>query len=245
MDLKDLVSASEKLGLTGDALRKWVEEEQARAREERAAERDARREQAEREERALVLAREKAALDEKILLLRLRLTEAEAGAGGRVEPAAVPDRVVPLKICPRSFMPPFDENRDDLDAYFRRFEVVAAGQDWPKDKWATALSMLLVGEAIKVFGRLSPADSLDYDKAKKALLQRFRYRPNGQPITLGRLSDHFTGHYVHPADARQIPWDVQRDVRRTIWRKGIEHPELIPPGVKTGYSDVLGRMQIQ
>ncbi|KAH7955985.1 hypothetical protein HPB52_005318 [Rhipicephalus sanguineus] len=78
MDLKDLVSASEKLGLTGDALRKWVEEEQARAREERAAERDARREQAEREERALVLAREKAALDEKILLLRLRLTEAEA-----------------------------------------------------------------------------------------------------------------------------------------------------------------------
>lgn len=72
-----------------------------------------------------------------------------------------------------------------------------------------------------------------------------RLRPNGQPITLGRLSDHFTGHYVHPADARQIPWDVQRDVRRTIWRKGIEHPELIPPGVKTGYSDVLGRMQIQ
>lgn len=76
-------------------------------------------------------------------------------------------------------MPLFDENRDDLNAYFKSFEVVAEGQDWPKDKWATALSTRLAGEALKVNGRLSSTGPLDYGKMKKALLQRIRLTADG------------------------------------------------------------------
>lgn len=52
-------------------------------------------------------------------------------------------------------------------------------QEWPRNKWATALSLCLSGEALKVFGRLSPVEALDYDKAKLALLQRFRFTAEG------------------------------------------------------------------
>ncbi|EEC03244.1 hypothetical protein IscW_ISCW001826, partial [Ixodes scapularis] len=76
-------------------------------------------------------------------------------------------------------MPSFDDQRDDLDAYLKRFEVLAMGQEWPRGKWATALSLCLVGEALKVFGRMSPDDSLDYEKVKMALLQLFRFTTEG------------------------------------------------------------------
>ncbi|KAH6925118.1 hypothetical protein HPB50_001030 [Hyalomma asiaticum] len=52
MDLEELISLGGKLALSGDALRAWIEEQSAREREELAEERDARREQAEREARA-------------------------------------------------------------------------------------------------------------------------------------------------------------------------------------------------
>ncbi|XP_054925300.1 uncharacterized protein [Dermacentor andersoni] len=84
-----------------------------------------------------------------------------------------------FSVNPHSLMPGFNESRDDLDAYLKRFESVATGQEWPRDKWATALSLCLSAEALKVFGRLSPEDSLDYDKAKLALLQRFRFTAEG------------------------------------------------------------------
>ncbi|XP_075526549.1 uncharacterized protein LOC142558281 [Dermacentor variabilis] len=90
-----------------------------------------------------------------------------------------PGGSAPFSVNPHSLMPGFNESRDDLDAYLKRFESVATGQEWPRDKWATALSLCLSGEALKVFGRLSPEDSLDYDKAKLALLQRFRFTAEG------------------------------------------------------------------
>lgn len=52
---------------------------------------------------------------------------------------------------------------------------MAIGQGWPTDKWVTALSLCLGGEALRVFGRLSPEDSLNNEKSKLALLQRFRF----------------------------------------------------------------------
>lgn len=84
MDLRELVSASEKLGLTGDALRQRVHEEQALAREARAAEREAEHEQAELE---------------RILLLRLRVIEAEAAMRRRAGPSDVTDRSALVQVC--------------------------------------------------------------------------------------------------------------------------------------------------
>uniref|UniRef100_L7M5Y6 CCHC-type domain-containing protein n=1 Tax=Rhipicephalus pulchellus TaxID=72859 RepID=L7M5Y6_RHIPC len=83
------------------------------------------------------------------------------------------------RICPRKFMAPFDESRDDLDAYLHRFERFARGQGWERREWATALSLCLGGEALSVFGRMPADDSMNYDKVKKTLLQRFRLTAEG------------------------------------------------------------------
>ncbi|XP_077499788.1 uncharacterized protein LOC144110628 isoform X1 [Amblyomma americanum] len=85
----------------------------------------------------------------------------------------------PARVCPRKLMAPFYDKRDDLDAYLQRFERIALGQGWERSEWATALSMCLVGEALNVFGRMPAADSMDYEKVKKALLQRFRLTAEG------------------------------------------------------------------
>ncbi|CAN7999983.1 unnamed protein product [Ixodes pacificus] len=77
------------------------------------------------------------------------------------------------------WLPAFDEGRDDLDAYLLRFERLATWQRWPRERWATALSVCLTGEALGVFSRLTPDDSVVYDKVKKALLQRFRLTAEG------------------------------------------------------------------
>uniref|UniRef100_A0A6B0V0I4 Putative tick transposon n=1 Tax=Ixodes ricinus TaxID=34613 RepID=A0A6B0V0I4_IXORI len=60
-----------------------------------------------------------------------------------------------------------------------RFERLASGQMWPREHWATALSVCLAGEALRVFSRLTPEDSVEYDNVKKALLQRFRLTADG------------------------------------------------------------------
>ncbi|CAN7980020.1 unnamed protein product, partial [Ixodes pacificus] len=80
---------------------------------------------------------------------------------------------------PQRWLPAFDEGRDGLDAYLLRFERLATGQRWPREQWATALSVCLTGEALGVFSRLTPDDSVVYDKVKKALLQRFRLTAEG------------------------------------------------------------------
>ncbi|KAH6930645.1 hypothetical protein HPB50_015942 [Hyalomma asiaticum] len=80
LDLDELTIIGEKIGLSGDALRAWLDEEKAK-------EREARREEAEREARAreteLTLAREIAAIEERNSLLRVRLLEAQNAARAR------------------------------------------------------------------------------------------------------------------------------------------------------------------
>nr|XP_050030043.1 uncharacterized protein LOC126526137 [Dermacentor andersoni] len=200
---RDLLALAERMGLEGAELRARLNEQEERAREERAAEREERA--AAREERAAEreAKRQELVLEEKNLQLRLKVAEAEGNRGEtsqrqleleertlqlRLQMAATdaartadrgPGGSAPFSVNPHSLMPGFNESRDDLDAYLKRFESVATGQEWPRDKWATALSLCLSGEALKVFGRLSPEDSLDYDKAKLALLQRFRFTAEG------------------------------------------------------------------
>lgn len=143
MDLKDIVEVGKALGLQADELKVWAEEKYAREQEERAAERLATRDKAEREER--------------VLQLRIRLAETAAAATTtEASEGHGSGRMNSAHLCPRKLIPPFDERRDDLDAYLKRFECIAGGEEWPEAKWATALSMCLTGEALKLYGRLSP-----------------------------------------------------------------------------------------
>ncbi|KAL3180436.1 hypothetical protein MRX96_008997 [Rhipicephalus microplus] len=82
MNSGDLTSASEKLGLTVEELRKWLEEEEVLDREEREAELEAEQKQAERDECArkeeMEWAREKAALNEHARKQKLELARVKA-----------------------------------------------------------------------------------------------------------------------------------------------------------------------
>ncbi|XP_040077970.2 uncharacterized protein LOC120849798 [Ixodes scapularis] len=96
---------------------------------------------------------------------------------------------------PHKLIPPFNDKRDDLDAFLQRFERVASSQNWPPAKWALSLSLCLTGEALTVVGRMTPEESLDYAKVKLSLLQRFRYTTEGyrEKFRDGKPEDAETG----------------------------------------------------
>ncbi|KAK3889812.1 hypothetical protein Pcinc_006208 [Petrolisthes cinctipes] len=76
-------------------------------------------------------------------------------------------------------LPYFDESKDDMDSYFRRFEMFATTAKWGKDSWAILLSSYLQGSSLEVYGRLSEADATNYDKLKYALMDRFECTEEG------------------------------------------------------------------
>lgn len=181
MDLEKLMTLASSLGLTKEEMLDLYERENQRRREERAAVRDANREEEERAKRMADVEKEKLAQEKELVELKLRLANASASnQSGEQSPASpVPQMSKSPEICPRKLMAPFDDKRDDLDAYLHRFERVALGQGWEKSQWATALSLCLVGEALSVFGRMPASESMDYDTVKTALLQRFRLTADG------------------------------------------------------------------
>lgn len=159
MELNELIACGKELGLEGAALKKWVDHERAQDRATKAQEQEQAREA------------ELRSLELKIKLQELQ-NAAPPGTGENGTASA-------LVKSPQRWLPTFDEKKDDLDAYLSRFERLATGQLWPQEQWATALSVCLSGEALAVFARLTPEDSLEYEKVKKALLQRFRLTADG------------------------------------------------------------------
>jgi uncharacterized membrane protein YqiK len=67
-------------------------------------------------------------------------------------------------------MPYFDELKDDIDSYLRRFENYATAQKWTAGTWAVNLSALLRGRALDVYSLLPQGQALDYAALKAALL---------------------------------------------------------------------------
>ncbi|KAK3879818.1 hypothetical protein Pcinc_015659 [Petrolisthes cinctipes] len=76
-------------------------------------------------------------------------------------------------------LPHFDSNKDDLDAYLRRFELFAIAAGWDRQTWAVILSSHLQGVALDVYSRLSQQEAEQYDVVKAALLDRFEYTEEG------------------------------------------------------------------
>ncbi|XP_040068703.1 uncharacterized protein LOC120841790 [Ixodes scapularis] len=175
MEIEKLVALGTKLDLSGAELKRWIEEETAKQREERALEREATREATEREQEAA-----KAAAERELEILRLRLELENKKEGNRSSGAGTDgEGQSVLKLNPNKLLLAFDERKDDLDAYIRRFEGIALSQKWPENQWATALSTCLTGEALSVYGRLPPVDAADYGKVKASLLKRFRFTVEG------------------------------------------------------------------
>ncbi|KAH7937250.1 hypothetical protein HPB49_009521 [Dermacentor silvarum] len=143
MDIERLYAIGKDMGLAGAALREWVDAERATERDLRAQARDDQRVNIELEEKRLQA-------EERVLQLKLKLQEQAARSN------ALPvsgDAAVPAMMdgcSPHKLLPPFNEARDDLDAYLQRFERVAASQEWPRSKWVLSLSLCLTGEALAV-----------------------------------------------------------------------------------------------
>ncbi|KAH7961843.1 hypothetical protein HPB52_012636 [Rhipicephalus sanguineus] len=175
MEFERLYAIGKDLGMTGAELKRWVDAEIARERDQRAQNREDAKAQAEQDRLRLEA-------EERVLKLKIELQEKTGSTQGASTDASAGQalaRAAPDIFSPHKLIPPFNEERDDLDAYLKRFERVATSQDWPRTKWALSLSLCLTGEALTVIGRLDSNAATDYDQLKATLLQRFRYTAEG------------------------------------------------------------------
>ncbi|KAJ8027827.1 hypothetical protein HOLleu_29895 [Holothuria leucospilota] len=166
MDVERLSKVGKDLGLDGQALiapntRERDIEKEAKADKEKAA----------RDERAhqLELKRQEKEILEMKLLLQKTTDE-----GGKLT-----QQDLDSKLRANAPKLPCFNDKEDLDAYLNRFERYAASQRWLKQDWAVNLSALLTGKALQVFTRMPVADAGDYEKLKKALLDRFQLNKEG------------------------------------------------------------------
>ena len=76
-------------------------------------------------------------------------------------------------------LPGFVDGKDNLDNYLLRFERYATIAGWQRDTLAVRLSPLLTGKALDVYSGLFSEDVRDYDKLRKAVLQRYDFTKQG------------------------------------------------------------------
>ena len=69
--------------------------------------------------------------------------------------------------------PPFVDGKDNLDIYLLRFKEYASVAKWNRSTWATQLSPLSTGKAVKV--RLLLEEAMDYERLKVVLLERYDF----------------------------------------------------------------------
>ena len=169
-NIERLVALGEKLQYEGEALQKFVNDELQRDEERRREEREERALQREEKKEQMLHEERMKQLELESQQMRLKAdgkdTEEGNGHGGRVQ-AKTPK------------LPPFHEDKDNLDAYLGRFERYATVQKWPKDSWAINLSALLTGKALETYYRLHSDDIDNYDAVRDALLRRFEMTEEG------------------------------------------------------------------
>ena len=71
-------------------------------------------------------------------------------------------------------LPPFNEDKDDLDAYLIKFEQAGTAFEVRQEHRSTQLARLLQGKARDVYQRLANDEVDDYDMLKAQWLKRFR-----------------------------------------------------------------------
>ena len=141
--VSELLDKGEKL----EVCLEWLKNMQATEREDRAAEREMRKIEMERE----------------VKLRELEIREKEL-AHGNVQPHSTPNL--------KSKLPKFHEGQDP-DVFLKSFEKLAALHKIPKLEWALRLVPLLCGKALEAFSRLPDGDSRNYDEIKTAILSRY------------------------------------------------------------------------
>ncbi|XP_041477551.1 uncharacterized protein LOC121425534 [Lytechinus variegatus] len=190
MDLAGLMAAGKEFGLTGEALKKFVSDEQKKQRDERAELLELKKREKETAEIQLEIEREK---------------------NVKGESKSVGQRAWSPKL------PPFHEDKDNIDAYLQRFERYADTQNWPRADWAINLSALLTGKALDVHSRLTSDEAKDYKTLKTSLLKAF------QLTSEGFRSKFYTGKPVNGETASQYSNRLENYLNRWIELSGVKH----------------------
>ena len=197
--LEKFIEAAKAMGLEGKDVMDFIREERRLEREAKREELEAKKEAEEREEKRRIEERQheenqrKFEADErerqrqheenqrqheaeekerqhqrelKLKELELEIAAQQRRHGEHEEAAQHAKGVQPT-------LPKFIDGEDEMDAYLRRFERFATANKWDKSTWATYLSALLTGNALKVYSGLSDEAAMDYEQLKKALYCRY------------------------------------------------------------------------
>ncbi|KAK3101283.1 hypothetical protein FSP39_002389 [Pinctada imbricata] len=172
--LNELIEQGKALGYEDEQLQNFVKDQQALLREERAAKR-----QQEKENLEMKAAFDRERIDQEMkkkqlehdLELDLLTKKSELKSVKSEDQTLVKPKVPKL--------PAYDDVRDDMDSYLRRFERYAEVMKWDKAMWATNLSALLKGRALDEYALLPPDQACDYVALKTALLKRFDLTEDG------------------------------------------------------------------
>ena len=156
---------AQSLSLSGEELRKWIDETLEKDGEEKEAEIERKKETNRLLNEEIHLRRaqreaDREAADQKMLILEkeaellvLRLRNA-VPSNGEPSPRSE-DRLggarsaVGQAKAPK--LPDFKEGRDDMESYLLRFERFASANCWPRENWAVHLCALLSGKALDTF----------------------------------------------------------------------------------------------
>ena len=181
-DFEKLVALGKEIGLEGKDLQDFLCDEGAAYREKQSQEAEYKRKQLEIDQEnrdRLERDRERQDRDrerQRQHELELARLKAETGTSQLGQSNLSMSHTVQFKPAK---LPPFDENKDGIDAYLTRFEKYHTVLRTNKDEWALYLATLLKGKALDVYSRLSSQESSDYDALKMALLRRYQLTEEG------------------------------------------------------------------
>ena len=100
---------------------------------------------------------------EEILTLRRENTDLQERSAAAIES-------VNLSV---EDLPPFDESKDNFDAYIWRFEMYAKLRKWPRSVWAMQLGLVLSGKALDTFYGMSYEQQENYDLLKSTIKRKY------------------------------------------------------------------------
>jgi hypothetical protein len=184
MDVAAILKLGADYGLDGKLLADFLRDERAAQRDLAKAEKEA---EAKDEANKLELDRIRLANEERENQRKHEMEERDRQRAHELEvlrlnrelPQGVGADQPPTVKSIKPKIPPFEDSKEEIDAYLHRFERYAIAQKWDRTTWATSISALLKGEALSVYYRLPVEDYDNYDAIKTALLKRYQMTEQG------------------------------------------------------------------
>ena len=198
-ELQKCMAMAKQLGYEGKELQDFIRDERAIYREEKKyaqmekekeREREEQKEQREREERQREREREEQKEQreceerEKTREYELEMARLRYGSSSDEQPlnsTSVLCYSRGMSEARHSMvkLPPFEEEKDNIESYLCRFEKYHSIVKTDPSEWAISLAALLRGKSLDVFSRLADHEVCDYEALKNALLRRYSLTEEG------------------------------------------------------------------